>query len=220
MNIDTPSANDNRHYDYTDHPDFERTEYAVVIDMVRRGASVLDLACGNGALLSRMIRDKGVTGEGIELSETGVETCRRRGLTVRAGRIDERLPYSDDAFEYAVCNVTIQMVMYPEVLLREMKRVARRQIVTFPNFAFWRNRIDLLVNGRMPRRMLFGYAWYSTGHIHQLSYADFEQLVADVGGLRIVERRLEQGKSPLHDILMRRYPNLFQMLGIYQLERT
>jgi len=217
--LDDPESNDNRNYDYTRHPDSDRSEYPVIVSWIPAGARVLDLGCGNGALLARLTAEKGVTGTGVELSPSGVRVCRERGLNVVEGRIDETLPFADDAFDYAVCNVTIQMVMYPEVLLREMKRVARYQIVSFPNFAFWRNRIDLLLNGRMPKRMLFEYTWYATGHIHQLSFRDFRELTEAVGGLRVVRRYDERSGSLLRRILMTRWPNLFQMLGIVLLEK-
>ncbi|MEW6061279.1 MAG: methionine biosynthesis protein MetW [Bacteroidota bacterium] len=217
--IDNPNINDNRKYDYTGYPDSDRYEYPIIVEMVRQHSRVLDLGCGNGALLARLKKEKQVSEAGLEISESGVQVCKERGLNVQYGRIDERLPFDDDSFDFAICNVTIQMVMYPEVLLREMKRVAKYQIVSFPNFAFWRNRLDLLFHGRMPRTMLFGYQWYSTGHIHQLSFLDFEQLVATVGGLKVVQRRLEQSPNPIKNFFMKQYPNMFQMLAIYQLEK-
>ncbi|MHB1048999.1 MAG: methionine biosynthesis protein MetW [Bacteroidota bacterium] len=217
--IDDPAANDNRKYDYSSHPDMERYEYPIIISMIPQNASVADLGCGNGALLARLKKEKNVTETGVEISSSGIEICKKRGLNVQYGRIDERLPFDDNTFDYAVCNVTIQMVMYPEVLLREMKRIARYQIVSFPNFAFWRNRLDLLVNGRMPRRMLFEYSWYSTGHIHQLSLKDFYDLVHDVGGLQVVRRYDERSDSIIKNALMKKFPNLFQMLGIFLLEK-
>ena len=219
QHIDTPSVNDNRKYDYSNHSDLDRYEYPIIIALVKEGARVIDLGCGNGALLSRLVREKQVVGTGIELSPSGIAVCKERGLTVQQGSIDQTLSFNDNEFDYAICNVTMQMVMYPEVLLREMKRVAKYQIISFPNFAFWRNRIDLLVNGRMPKKMLFEYTWYSTGHIHQLSFKDFHELVCDVGGLQIIEQRLEHSSHPIKNFLMQRFPNLFQMLAIYLLEK-
>lgn len=112
------------------------------------------------------------------------------------------------------------MVLYPEILLREMKRVAKYQIVSFPNFAFWRNRIDLLLSGRMPKPMLFEYSWYSTGHIHQLSFKDFFELIDHVGGITVVDKRLEHSSNPIKNLLMQQYPNAFQMLGVYLLKKS
>jgi methionine biosynthesis protein MetW len=111
------------------------------------------------------------------------------------------------------------MVMYPERLLREMKRVAKRQIISFPNFAFWKNRIDLLLQGRMPHHVLFGYPWYATGHIHQLSIHDFKNLVNTVGGLKIVEQQYADDLSPLKNMIADSFPNLFHLIPIYLIEK-
>jgi methionine biosynthesis protein MetW len=217
--IDTPVLNDNRNYDYSNFPDGDRKEYAVIINYVQPNSRVLDLGCGNGALLARLKKEKNIDCSGLEISESGVEVCRRRGLNVQLGRIDERLPFKDNEFDYAICNVTIQMVMYPEVLLREMKRVSRYQIVSFPNFAFWKNRLDLMFYGRMPKRMLFGYTWYSTGHIHQLSINDFRQLVKDVEGLSIVSTWVDRSSIAMRNYLNIILPNLFQLLAVFLLQK-
>jgi methionine biosynthesis protein MetW len=219
MSIDDPNINDNRKYDYTHFHDGDRYEYPIITDMVTSGSRVLDLGCGNGALLEKLKREKQVVEAGLEISESGVYVCQQKGLHVRTGRIDEVLPFDTDSFDYAVCNVTIQMVMYPEVLLKEMKRVARYQIVSFPNFGFWRNRMDLLFRGRMPTPMLFGYSWYSTGHIHQLSFSDFEQLVEDIGGLDIVQRVYDRPTDAVRRSAASVFPGLFHLLGIYLLEK-
>ncbi len=217
--LDRPGENDNRNYDYSSFPDLDRAEYPIIVDMITSGSSVIDLGCGNGALLARLQKEKSCVGTGVEISPSGVEAARNRGLNVTLGRIDERLPFADGQFDFAVCNVTIQMVMYPERLLQEMKRVARFQIVSFPNFGFWRNRLDLLWNGRMPRPMLFGYSWYATGHIHQLSFSDFHSLVKDVDGLTIRERRFPPYGDPFRRGAAALFPDLFHMLGIYLLEK-
>jgi len=150
--IDQPDRNDNRNYDYSAFPIEERPEYTRIIPYIKPQTSILDLGCGNGSLLQKLIREKNVAGVGMEISETGVQICRQKGLQVMQGFIDEPLPFPDNTFDYAICNVTIQMVRYPEILLSEMKRVARFQIVSFPNFAFYKNRIEMLLKGRMPKK--------------------------------------------------------------------
>lgn len=219
MTIDDPRTNDNRNYDYSRHPDGERYEYRIIANMISPGSRVLDLGCGNGALLDLLKKEKQIIEEGLEISESGVALCQQKGLRVRVGRIDEALPFDTDSFDYAICNVTIQMVMYPEILLREMKRVARYQIISFPNFGFWRNRLDLLINGRMPRPMLFGYSWYNTGHVHQLSFSDFERLVAEVGGLSVLQKEYDRPSDALRRTVSALFPDLFHLLGIYLLEK-
>lgn len=173
---------DNRNYVYAGEQLNQRPEYQYISKWITAQARVLDLGCGNGALLHSLKEKKQIKEAGIEIAESGVAICKKYGLAVNPGRIDEGLPQiPDNAFDFAVCNVTIQMVMNPEIVLQEMKRVARFQIVSFPNFAFFWQRLDLLFAGRMPRKLLYGYDWYSTGHIHQLSIKDFRQTARTQG---------------------------------------
>lgn len=216
--FDTRGTTDNRSYDYTDYPICGRAEHAVIVGWVQHGARVLDLGCGNGTLLAQLQTECGARGFGIEISKTGVIQCRKKGLEVLEGRIDVPLDLADDSFDVAICNATIQMVLYPEVLLREMRRLAPVAIVSFANFAFIKNRVDYLLTGRMPRPMLYGYSWYDTGHIHQLSLLDFIDL-ADSVGLHVTEAHYRRHTNPLLDLLFRRFPNVFTSVPILKLSR-
>jgi methionine biosynthesis protein MetW len=202
------------------YPDSGREEFHVIANLITSGSKILDLGCGNGVLLQQLQKERSTSGKGMELTTSGVQVCRAKGLDVIQGRIDERLPFEDNSFNYTICNVTIQMVMYPEILLSEMKRVARFQIVTFPNFAFYRNRVQFALRGVMPPHMLYGYRWYTTGHIHQLSIKDFKQLVNDVGGLAIREILSVNVKNPFKQFLIETIPNLFMLIPIILLEKT
>jgi methionine biosynthesis protein MetW len=219
VSIDNPSKNDNRQYDFTQHPVDDRKEFRIIASLIPPGSTVVDLGCGNGTLLQRLQQERNAAVKGIELIESGVRACRSKGLDVIQGRIDNPLPFDDNRFDYAICNVTIQMVMYPEILLSEMKRIARFQIISFPNFAFYRNRLDFLRRGAMPKHMLFNYQWYSTGHIHQLSLLDFRSLAHDVGGF--IERRVTSVpvRNPIKQYLINAFPNLFMILPIVLLEK-
>ncbi len=204
--------------DYTAHPITERAEHAVIVDWVTEGSRVLDLGCGNGTLLARLEAERRARGVGIEITESGVAHSLAKGLDVRQGAIDVPLDFPDDTFDIAVCNVTVQMVMYPEVLLREMRRLAPLSIVSFANFAFIRNRLDFLFNGRMPRPMLFGYKWYDTGHIHQLSLLDFLDLCEELR-LRVADAHFRRHRNPAVDWAYRRFPNVFTSIPILKLVR-
>jgi len=164
--------NDNRDYKYEVKSKTHRDEYHIIEGWITRGSRVIDLGCGDGSLL-QLLQNKEVSGEGIEISRSAVKSCLKKELKVKQGRIDIPLSFKNKEFDFAICNVTIQMVMYPEVLISEMKRISKMQIISFPNFAFILNRLDLLLYGRMPRVMIPGYSWYSTGHIHQFSIKDF-----------------------------------------------
>jgi methionine biosynthesis protein MetW len=114
-----------------------------VINWVEKGSKILDLGCGNGSLLRMLREKKDAKACGIELSETGVVAAKKHELDVRRARIDEKLEWiKDNEYDYSICNVTLQMVMYPEIVLTEMKRISKRQIISFPNFAFITQRIE------------------------------------------------------------------------------
>ncbi|MBN1397939.1 MAG: methyltransferase domain-containing protein [Bacteroidetes bacterium] len=219
MSIDDPFKNDNRNYNFLDYPDDYRQEFPVILGLISSDSKVIDLGCGNGTLLSCLKKEKHASVKGVELSASGVKICRKKKLDVIQGRIDEHLPFKDNSFDYAICNVTIQMVMYPEVLLSEMKRIARYQILSFPNFAFYRNRIQLLLKGKMPPHMLFNYKWYNTGHIHQLSLKDLKNLISDIDGLTIKQILSVDPDNGLKKILMHKFPNLFMHIPIVILEK-
>lgn len=171
--------NDNRNYQYKLSSVTNREEYKIITNWVTGASRVIDLACGDGSLLL-LLKSRGIDGIGIDVSKSGIASARKKGIKAIEGRIDVPLKFKKNEFDIAICNVTIQMVSYPEVLLSEMKRIANKQIVSFPNFAFFLNRLDLLIFGRMPRVMIPGFKWYSTGHIHQLSIADFTNLCYDL----------------------------------------
>jgi methionine biosynthesis protein MetW len=220
VNIDHLSVNDNRQYDFTHYPDEERKEYNIISGLIQNGATVVDLGYGNGSLLVWLQKDHSARIKGVELSPSGIQACQAKELDVVQSRIDEHNPFEDNSFDYAVCNVTIQMVMYPEVFLSEMKRIARYQIISFPNFAFYRNRIQFVLSGKMPTHMLFGYQWYSTGHIHQLSLKDFKNLVYIAGGLEIRELHCVGIDNFLKKFFMQNFPNLFMHIPIMLLEKN
>ena len=190
--LDNPAFNDNRRYDYSDERFYVRAEFPMIAGWIPDGSKVIDLGCGNGSLMKYILdKKKEVKIEGIEVSDSGVGFCRKNGMNARIGKIDDSgtyKEYREKEFNYAVCNVTIQMVMFPEVLLQEMSRIANFLIVSFPNFAYIENRFDLLFNGIMPRPMLHGYSWYNTGHIHQLSNKNFENFCKKFS-IVILERR-------------------------------
>ncbi|GMU94974.1 methionine biosynthesis protein MetW [Ignavibacterium album] len=219
MNIDKAIFNDNRNYNYSGFEEFERPDYSFIVELVEENSRVVDLGCGNGSLMQILIRKKKVAVKGVEISESGVAICKQKGLDVIQGKIDNSLPFNDNEFDYSICHITIQMVMYPEVLLQEMKRISRYQIISFPNFAFYKNRLELFFKGRMPRKMLFGYNWFNTGHIHQLSFKDFIELINCVGNLEIQRISFIKSNS-IKDHLIQIFPNLLMQFPIFLLTKN
>ncbi len=195
-----------------------RADLDVIASLVPAGARVLDLGCGDGSLLEELER-RGADGLGIEISDDGVMACLQRGVPVLQGDIDEGLgDIADDAFDLVIMSLTLQAVRHPALVLREMSRVARQSIVSFPNFAHWRLRAQLAANGRMPVSPLLPYAWYETPNIRLCSIRDFEAL-AHAEGFE-VERRilLDEGGSPAHGVAARA-ANLMAAGAVYLLRR-
>ncbi|MDD5491397.1 MAG: methionine biosynthesis protein MetW [bacterium] len=207
---------DNRNYIWDNDQIATRPEYPYIEKWISNQAKVIDLGCGNGSLLQILKNKKKISPSGIEIAISGVNICVKRGLPASQGRIDVALTnIPDNSFDFAICNVTIQMVMNPEILLQEMKRIARFQIISFPNFAFLWQRLELLFRGRMPQKLLYGYDWYSTGHIHQLSIKDFNRITR-ARGFRIRDSVFLIGR---HKMPFPVWPNMLASEAIFLLER-
>jgi len=156
-----------------------RADLAAIADAVPRGARVLDVGCGDGALLAALQRDKGVDGRGIELSGANVAAAVERGLSVVQGDADADLAdYPSHAFDVAILSDTLQAMRSPETVLSELLRIARTAVISFPNFGHWRVRLSLLVGGRMPMTAALPVPWYATPNIHLCSIDDFRALAA------------------------------------------
>lgn len=151
-----------------------RWQDKVIEQEIPVGSSVLDLGCGNGELLARLMDMKQVCGQGIELDPKAVLQCVRGGVPVFQSDIADGLRgFADNSFDYVVLEETLQTLTEPVRVLREMLRVGRRAIVSFPNFGFWQVRLDLVIRGRMPQTGWLPYQWHDTPNIHCLSIQDF-----------------------------------------------
>lgn len=156
-----------------------RADLAAIADAVPAGARVLDVGCGDGALLAALQRYKGVDGRGIELSGANVAAAVERGLSVVQGDADADLAdYPSHAFDVAILSDTLQAMRSPETVLAELLRIARTAVISFPNFGHWRVRLSLLVGGRMPMTAALPVPWYATPNIHLCSIDDFRALAA------------------------------------------
>ena len=159
-----------------------RPDLAVIAANVAPGARVLDVGCGDGALMAALRDGSQIDARGLEIDAGNVAACVARGLSVMQGDADTDLgDYPDGSFDYAILCQTLQTTRRPDIVLEELLRIGRKAFVSFPNFAHWRVRLSLLWGGRMPVTRLLPVAWYATENIHHVTIDDFRALVAERG---------------------------------------
>lgn len=196
-----------------------RPDLDVISGLVVPGARVLDLGCGDGGLLDHLIHEKGCHGYGVEISHEGVHACIARGVPVVEGDIDQGLrDVDDDAFDVVVLSQTLQATHRPTAVIDEMMRVGREGIVSFPNFAHWPLRRQLLLRGRMPKSRVLPFEWHDTPNIHLCTIRDFEDL-ARRRGLCIARRILLAPDGSEASPRAERRANLLAAGAVYVLHR-
>ncbi|MDN6882816.1 methionine biosynthesis protein MetW [Variovorax sp. CAN2819] len=185
----------------------------LIAELVPQGSRVLDLGCGDGALLDLLQRERGCTGYGVEIADDNVLQCIRRGVDVIQLNLDEGLAMFDDAsFDVVLQIDTLQHLRNAEVMLRETARVGRIGIVAFPNFAHWPNRLSV-ARGRMPVTRRLPYQWYDTPNIRVGTFKDFEVL-AGKNNLRVLDAfGLQNGRA------VRWLPNARASTAVFKFER-
>lgn len=194
-------------------------EHKVIIDLIDEGSRVMDLGCGEGDLLKALKALKNVRAEGIELSEECIQSCVAKGLfNVHHGNLNEGLAdYGDQSVDYVILTNTIQVLQRPLFLIKEMARVGKKCIISFPNFGYLRIRFQLGIMGRMPKSPRLPYEWYDTPNIHLATLADFRDFcrVADLRILKEIPLRTT-GEGQCHVVSF--LPNLLADAGIFVVE--
>jgi len=184
-----------------------------IAQLVPAGSRVLDLGCGTGELLAHLQNHKGCTGYGVELDDANVLACAQRGVNVIQLNLEEGLSiFEDQSFDVVLQLETLQHLRNTEAMLRETARVGRMGVVSFPNFAHWPNRLQVLL-GRMPVTRVLPYEWYDTPNIRVGTYADFEVL-ARKNRLRILDSFGVQGGE-----VVRALPNLRASMAVFKFDR-
>ena len=148
--------------------------YSTIVELVEENSKVLDLGCGDGSLLKMLKDKKNVYGKGIEIDQNCVIESIQKGVSTIQGDIDEGLmQFSDNEYDYVILNSTLQSTEKPDFVIKEMLRVGKKVVVSFPNFAYWKIRFYLMFRGKMPMSKRLPFQWYDTPNIHLLTINDF-----------------------------------------------
>ncbi|HXN15607.1 MAG TPA: methionine biosynthesis protein MetW [Usitatibacter sp.] len=191
----------------------QRYDFELIASWIPERARVLDLGCGDGVLLAGLAATHSATGYGVEIDEANVLASVKNGVSVIQTDIESGLSaFGDNAFDFVILSQTLQAMRDCERVLNEMLRVGREGIVTFPNFGYWRHRIDIF-RGHMPLSKTLPHDWYNTPNIHLCTVKDFEDLCVRVDAEILDERVLHNGRSVFF------LPNLFGSLGVFRFRR-
>ena len=196
-----------------------RPDFDVIAAWVEPGHRVLDLGCGDGTLLKHLIDTRGVQGVGVEIDDANVLAAIKNGINIIQGNLERGLDeFADQAFDHVVLSRTLQTVRHTEGILQEMLRVGREAVVSFPNFAYWKN-LRSVLDGRMPVSEDLPYQWYDSPNVRFFTLLDFEDLCAKMG-LIIRERSiLDEAGKPV-ECTENREVNFLGSLAVYRLTRN
>jgi len=196
-----------------------RPDFDLIAAWIKPGHRVLDLGCGDGTLLKHLIETRGVQGWGVEIEDANILTAIRNGINVIQGNLEKGLDeFADQAFDHVVLSRTLQTVRHTEGILREMLRVGREAVVSFPNFAYWKN-LRSVLDGRMPVSEDLPYQWYDSPNVRFFTLLDFEALCEQMG-LIIRERSvLDEAGNPV-EASDNREMNFLGSLAVYRLTRA
>jgi methionine biosynthesis protein MetW len=190
-----------------------RPDFAAIAAWIPQGSSVLDLGCGDGSLLRYLRETREVRGYGVEISDANIAACIANNVNVIQSDLESGIAdFEDQSFDFVILSQTLQATRHTEALMKEIVRVGREGIVSFPNFGYWRNRLQVLT-GNMPVSDELPYQWYDTPNVHLCTLDDFEILCAHLS-IRILGRHVMAGGS---DIVV--MPNLRGSTAVYRFKR-
>lgn len=191
----------------------ERPDFAAIASWIPKGATVLDLGCGDGSLLRYLKETRAVRGYGVEISDMDIVSCIANGVNVIQNDLDAGLSdFEDNTFDFVILSQTLQATRYTEALIQEMLRVGREGIVSFPNFGYWKSRLNVLL-GNMPVSNELPYQWYDTPNVHLCTLHDFESFCRKYC-VSVTARSVMTGG---HEVNL--LPNLLGSTAVYRFQR-
>ena len=189
-----------------------RADFQLITNWVEPNSRVLDLGCGDGSLLALLNRTRATRGYGVEINDDNIVTCVKNGINVIQNNLESGLStFESDSFDYVILSQTLQAVHQTEKIVKEMLRVGRQAIVTFPNFGYWRNRWQILA-GRMPVSKTLPYQWYDTPNVHLCTINDFEDF-CHAHNVQILEREILTRGNKVELL-----PNWLGNLAVYRIQ--
>lgn len=198
-----------------------RFDLEIIASLIKEKAKVLDIGCGNGELLQYLKTNKNADCRGLELVQSEVSSALARGISVMQGNAENDLVYyPDDSFDYAILSQTLQATKNPDEIMRQMLRIAKFAIISFPNFANYKNRFYLALNGKMPVSKTIPYQWYDTPNIHFCSIKDFEELCNKLN-FSVQKRIYFTNNRVLNSLIGGKIcPNLFAEYGLFLITKN
>ena len=152
-------------------------DFSIISKMIPSTSKIIDVGCGDGSLLNYLIKKKNIDGRGLEIDQDKIRECLARGISVIQGDADiDLIDYPDKSFDYSILTYTLQATKRPKKVLEELVRISNKAIVSFPNFGYWKIRMSLLLNGKMPVSNELSYSWYETPNLHFCTINDFIDL--------------------------------------------
>jgi len=196
-----------------------RHDLIAISNWIKPNSKVMDLGCGSGTLLKHLQQTKQATGYGVELDPDKVTECIGNGVNVIQINLDQGLGhFESSSFDYVVLSLTLQAMRNPKELLQEMLRVGKQGIVTFPNFAYWRNRLQIGVSGNMPISQELPHKWYDTPNIHLCTINDFRRLCEELGFN--IESSIAVNRNGRNGLGLKLAPNLFGEIALFRFSKA
>jgi methionine biosynthesis protein MetW len=196
-----------------------RADFELIAGWVEPGHRVLDMGCGDGSLLKHLIENRGAQGVGVEIDDANILAAIKNGINILQSNLEKGLDeFADQAFDHVVLSRTLQTVRHTEFVLREMLRVGREAVVSFPNFAYWKN-LRSVLDGRMPVSEDLPYQWYDSPNVRFFTLLDFEDLCHKMG-LIIRERHVLDEEGKIVETTDNKETNFLGSLAVYRLSKN